>query len=408
VTHRVSIRCNNCSEALTLRIVVAGGDQPFVFPCPHCAAPLHATFEARLEPMQLRLESDDVEQLAAEDPDALAVAVATDVPVHVSLVGAAGDASMLSPFILVSQELGLVRAAPVTDKANKLRALREHLFPGLRRAASFWSDRDVDGLTAALRSIPGSDRLDWNNDSPMELFDELIGLMYEPIEESGVRDFCAEELLKLIAAALDNDLAGFTRLFAEFEGGPLEQHRRRVIPAIFGALSDVDAFLPALWAEAMEGHLDLAPYRVMRDDFAKRKSSYQDLFELSSRTLAFTAPIANLVLRGDAKTFADGKSRTPHKARKTRAFERAEWLTDFPAAAQRFDAVSRHTRNDIGHALVRQDVRRGVLIYDDGTEQNYMLFLVDWLQAVRLARYALDVIMVLDYTRSAVRQRLAS
>lgn len=52
-------------------------------------------------------------------------------------------------------------------------------------------------------------------------------------------------------------------------------------------------------------------------------------------------------------------------------------------------------------------MRNGVLVYDDGAEQNYMLFLVDWLQAVRLSRYGLDVLFILDYTRSAVRYRQA-
>jgi hypothetical protein len=158
----------------------------------------------------------------------------------------------------------------------------------------------------------------------------------------------------------------------------------------------------------MEGHVDLAPYRVMRDDFVQRKSSYLDLFELASRTLAFTAPIANLVVRGNHKAFSDGKMRTPNQARKARPFERADWLGDFPVTRPRYDALLRNTRNDIGHALVRQDVRRGVLVYRDGAEQNYMLFLVDWLQAVRLGRYALDVLFILDYTRSAVRHMSAS
>jgi hypothetical protein len=75
----------------------------------------------------------------------------------------------------MSQELGLDRAAPVTDKANRLRALREQLLPGLRRAAWFWSERDLDGLITALRAIPGSDGLDWDNDTPMDLFDQLLG-----------------------------------------------------------------------------------------------------------------------------------------------------------------------------------------------------------------------------------------
>jgi hypothetical protein len=65
--------------------------------------------------------------------------------------------------------------------------------------------------------------------------------------------------------------------------------------------------------------------------------------------------------------------------------------------------VKRNTRNDIGHALVRQDVARGVLVYDDGSEQNYMLFLIDALQAIRLSRYVFDVLQILDYTRMALQ-----
>ena len=80
------------------------------------------------------MESEDVDQLDTEDPEAVAVAVATDVPVHLGLVGAIGDATLMSPFIVVSQALGIDRAKPVVDKAHKLRALREHLFPGVRRA----------------------------------------------------------------------------------------------------------------------------------------------------------------------------------------------------------------------------------------------------------------------------------
>lgn len=405
VTHRVSIRCNNCRHPLTLRIVVAGGHQPFVFACPHCAAPLHGTFVARLEPMELRADSDDFEVLRTEDPDQLAVAVATDVPVHLGLVGVTGEASMISPFILASQDLGLGRAEPVIGRAHELRTLREQLFPGVRRAASFWADRDLQGLTRALEACPGSDRFDWENETPMALFDDLVSALFEPLEQPGVREASAEELLKYIGSALDSHFDAFDALFGTFDDGPLEEHRRRVVSAVFAALKDVDAFFPALWAEAMEGHVDLAAYRVMRDDFAQRKSSYQDLFELTSRTLAFTAPIANLVVRNDHKIYCDNQSRTPHKALKARAIDREGWLADFPLAKPRFESVSRHTRNNIGHALVRQDVRQGILTYDDGAEQNYMHFLVDWLQVVRLSRYALDVIVILDYTRSALRER---
>lgn len=408
VTHRVPVKCRNCTKPMTVRVVVAGGHQPFVFACPHCAAPLHAVFHARLEPMELRLESDDMEVVDAEEPDALGVAIAVDVPVHLGLVGATGKASMISPFILVAGELGMERAGDLVDRVNELRALREQLFPGVRRAGAFWGDRDLSGLTEAIRAIPGSDHLDWDNDTSMSMFDDLLDMLYGPIEQSDARTTCAEEFLQHVGKALDDHPAELQTLFADF-GPPLEDHRRRTVSAVFAALKDVDAFFPALWAEAMEGTVDLEPYRVMRDDFAQRKSSFQDLFELASRTLAFVAPIVNLAVRGDANSYSDGKSRTPNKARrKVHAADRAEWLVELPATRARYDAVSRTTRNEIGHALVRQDVRRGTIVYEDGTEQNYMLFLVDWLNAVRLIRYAIDVIMVLDYTRAALHARAAT
>jgi hypothetical protein len=383
--------------------VVAGGRQPFVFACPNCKAAIHGTFQATLDPMSFHTESDDVELTVAEDPDGLAVAVATDLPVHVGLIGVNGAAALISPFILASQELGLEEAARVVDSVDKLRVLREHLFSPARRAAEFWAERDAKGLKTALRTAPGGDGIDWSEITPMERFDELLGALYEPLERPGLREPYAEEFLAYSKVALDDHPRALMALFADFDGGPLPEHRRRVVQAAFGMLDDTDALFPALWAERMDGRVDLNAYRVMRDDFARRKSGYQDLFELASRTLAFTVPIANLAQRGDAEAYVDGKKRALSKARRSTAFDRGGWLSEFPLAEALYAAVKRNTRNDIGHALVRQDVARGVLVYEDGSEQNYMLFLIDALQAIRLSRYVFDVLQILDYTRIALQ-----
>lgn len=79
----------------------------------------------------------------------------------------------------------------------------------------------------------------------------------------------------------------------------------------------------------------------------------------------------------------------------TPAREREAWLVDFPSAKRLYDAVNRHTRNDIGHRLVRHDVAQGSLVYDDGATQNYLLFAVDYLQAVRLSHHLVDVALCL-------------
>jgi hypothetical protein len=383
--------------------VVAGGRQPFVFACPNCQTAIHGVFHASLEPLSLRTESDDVELTAAEDTQALAVAIATDLPVHLALVGVQGAAAMLSPFILASQELGLDETTSLVEVVDRLRALREHVFSPARRAAGFWAERDVEGLKTALASAPGGDAVDWSDTTPMDSFDELLGALYEPLERPGIREPYAEEFFRYSKVALDKYPQALTELFADFDAAPLPEHRRRVVQTAFSTLDDIDALFPALWAERMDGCLNLDDYRVMRDDFATRKSGYQDLFELASRTLAFTVPIANLANRGNICAYVDGKTRTPAKARKAKAYERERWLCEYPLAGALYAAVSRSTRNDIGHALVRLDVGRGILVYDDGTEQNYMLFLIDMLQAVRLSRYLFDMLQLLDYTRMALR-----
>lgn len=133
--------------------------------------------------------------------------------------------------------------------------------------------------------------------------------------------------------------------------------------------------------------------RVMRDDFDVLKSRYQDVFELGSRTLGMIAPFANIARRGDVRSFADGQRRSLSDALGTRAAVREGWLVDLPAVRALFDAMSRRTRNDIGHRLVRYDFNSGALVYDDGARETYLDFVVDYLNAARLSRYLGDIVL---------------
>ena len=88
---RYPIRCNACKKEMVLRIQVGGGlspfdtagVQPFVFACPHCRAETHGRLNAVAAEDSPHLGSEDFElTLAEERPDDIAVAVASDVPVH--------------------------------------------------------------------------------------------------------------------------------------------------------------------------------------------------------------------------------------------------------------------------------------------------------------------------------------
>jgi hypothetical protein len=46
--------------------------------------------------------------------------------------------------------------------------------------------------------------------------------------------------------------------------------------------------------------------------------------------------------------------------------------------------------------LVRYDIEAGALTFDDGTTENYLEFLRDYLAAARLTHYLVECVFVLD------------
>jgi hypothetical protein len=389
-----------------LRISVAGGLQPFVLGCPHCRAELRGSLYTELgKPFELRSEDFDLMDEFEERADDLAVAVSTDLPVHLSLVGQAAKEAMLTPFIKLSSTLGTDLVGELMPNVDRLRALREHAYPHLRRAASYFARGDLGGVEAALRQMPGGDRIDFAGADPIDTLGYALAQLYAPLENGKVRQEAAEEWAQTLGDARSADEAALKALFAELQAGPLGEHRARVVDTALAVLGDIQALLPPMWAERMGGRVTLNEYRVMRDDFDTLKSRYQDIFELGSRTLAFTGRVANIARRGDVRVHADGIGRSFNKAlNKTTANNREPWLADFPKAKRLYDAMKRHTRNDIGHRLVRYDFERGSLVYDDGPDENYLHFLVDYLHAVRLSHYLLDVIEVLWHVRQPLTE----
>ena len=400
--HRIPTRCNTCAKFILLRIVIAGGDQPFLFPCPHCQTEQHGWFYAQPdEAYQFR--SDDLRLEDDEGCDGLAVMVATDMPVHSSFFGTQLPDHFRSPFFHNLAAVGQGEAVEqLMSRIEKLRELRRSWYAPLRRVARHYSRQDENGMRQALASVPGGKDIDWASRDPSQTFELAMAEMYEPLEDRQKRHEASVELLKLAGIAKTNHENELKALIDEYDRRILAEHRTRVADVVFAVFKESDALYPALWVEAMREKVGFDEYRVMRDDFIKLKALYQELFELSSRSLAFTAPIANLAKRGDVHNFADGKTRALHKARKEKAFNREGWLSDFPAAKALYGPISRHTRNDFGHALVRYDCRSGKLIFDDGREQNYLLFLIDNLAAVRLSHYLLDVTYIIDQVRHSV------
>ncbi|WP_405395093.1 hypothetical protein [Microbispora hainanensis] len=402
---RIAVQCRQCGKHLVLRITISGGHQPFLFACPYCRSELRGRLSASPgKPFGLESEDFDVTDLQDNDTDVIAVAINTDFPVSLSSIEQSAEEISITPFIALVMELGDDVTMEVMANVEALRALREEIFPHVRRASSYFTRGDLNGTRNALQKAPGGDAVDFSALNVVSVLSHAMGLLYAPIEDQSLRTEAAEEWAKTLGEALRKDKLAVESLFVEFEK-PLSEHRARAFDTALNMLGAVDSLISALFAERMSitPGIDIDRYRVMRDDFDALKIRYQDAFEVASRTLAFTGRVANIAHRGDVREHADGIACSFNQAlNRTTAYKREPWLADFPVAKKLYDAMKRNTRNDIGHRLVRYDFESGTLKYEDGSAENYLLFLEDYLHAVRLTHHALDVCELLWYANEAV------
>lgn len=395
---RVLVKCAACANLIVLRITVEGGYQPFIFGCPHCVSEIHGSLDSDTN-RPFGLASNDFEQVDEEESGGeLAVPVNTGVPVHLSLIGQPAKEALMSPFLHATMNLGDDGASDVMERINAMRGNLESLYPHVRRASSHFRRQDRDNLVKALAQIPGAEKVDFSERDPYKVFGVALSHLFSPLERGDWRVRARDELTEIVQRAFKIDPVAVKKTFDEFAEGPLGRHRVRVIDTVMVLLGDNKALFPALFSEGIELNGNLADFRVMRNDFDVIKGRYQDVFELASRTLAFISRLANIALRADASKYVDGTTRTFNKAlNKTTAFNREPWLEDFPAAREMYESMSRRVRNDIGHRLVRYDFETGHLSYEDGRGENYLNFLIGYLDSVRLCHYLVEALELLDH-----------
>lgn len=352
---RFLVQCRTCSNQLAVRIQVGGGRQPFLLSCPHCRTQLRAVLTA---------DPATGGSLASEDFDVLqgsgvgdfpAVTVATDIPVHKSLLQRSANETLLTPFIYLSSAMGSGLVGQLMESIETMREERESVFPPVRRASSSFTRGQDQATIVAL--VPLYDRNSHFGNNPAAALSHQIDRLFAPFDVTVDYVNAVRETRRLMRRA--RRVQTTPDLVGSFLTSGLVEHRARVLESVMSVLDDVAALFPALFVERMRDPDDRTSYRVMRDDFDHLKSRYQDLFELASRSLAYEP-----------------------------------WLADFPAARRLYENMKRATRNDIGHRLVRYEFESGDLVYEDGGRESYLAFLVDYLNAARLSHYLANLVLM--------------
>jgi hypothetical protein len=367
------------------------------------------------ETLDLNFKSEDValeeDEKVAEDGELQSVTVYADVPVPKAMQGIPAEDATLSPFLLFAQVIGHDKLGDLMGRIEAMRSFRSGAFPGFRRAASLIRSDDFTALAAAVDRLPGADEVEGLRDyHPLYQFGRFLDTLYIPFAPLGPRVAAIGELgMLLIAAERHSD--GPEHLQTLNNRPDWIEHRRRIYESVVTALSLVETLMPAMaWEQVDEDKYEVEDYLVMRDDFDQLKGVYQDLFELGSRSLAYVGSILNLVVRDDPRQFSNGKRCSLTRVLRTTANNREFILDELPQAKPLYDQIDRHTRNDIGHRLVSFDFATQTLIDDKGRQTNYLLFLEDFLQAVRFSSYLLGVAekVTLHAVQADVPQRAAA
>jgi hypothetical protein len=402
------VRCHACENVLVIRVVVAGGLQRFVFPCPYCTTQLMGSFYAEQptgpldaeEPLKaFEIKSEDFDVLeydnALESSELLAVGITTELPIHVSLLSEPFTERTPSPFLSLIQLAGFSdKAVSAVERINLLRQLRYGSLPAIRRAAVFYGQGDMEKIARELQKIPGYADSGLSDEDPWRGVTTLLRRFLAVLEVDGRCQEAIEEFGGVAGAALAADSEAARNLIDHYNVRALPEHRRATLDTLLRCLEGSDALAPGLWLEALPD-LDLAEYRIQRADYDDVKTRYQEIFELASRTIVLPAMLSNIARREDPRDFADGARRPLRDALQAKSSIREGWLEELPATKELYGTTARRTRNLIGHRLVSFDFAKASLVDDRGREYSYLSFLSDYLRLVRLFPYLLELLAFL-------------
>jgi hypothetical protein len=355
-------------------------------------------------PPVVRFSSQDLleSELDEREEEGLPMLVLyADLPVKLDFLGRP-EAAFASPFIEMTSLWG-ERAGEYSSRSNTLYELRQTIFPAIRRAASLYQLNDLERLEAAVARFPLDEIEGLGELHSIYKLGRLIDFPYTPFIDVLQRTAAVNELLVRMVVCHRQRRHDYRRLLDEMvhELGFLE-HRRKVVETGMNVIEHADALLPGLaWEHiSTDPRPDPNDYRIVRGDFDELRARYVEIFELASRTLAYTGAIVNLAERAAPDLWSNGARTSARTMLRGRTAHQREFILDeLPYAKTLYDEVHRQSRNDFGHYAIEYDFASGELVDHDGTRTSYLLFLVDYLAAARLTSYLLGVVekISLDY-----------
>lgn len=365
-------------------------DQKFVFACLHCPAILRGKLHLDYEKIEKQWKSEDVEICieGVQIESLPSYTLCSDLPVHISCQGKS-MAGGGSPFLYLMQLMSSEGFLQYKIQVDALHDIRSRYFPQIRRCFSAYLVGDYVKILAIAKDLRAEDLL---KEDPKYIFHRLIQVIFVPILDMDIKVAVSKEMYGDLVGCRASYHESYALLLHEFyEDDIFKAHIKSTLDLLVRLMDKYDALIPALAYEALldKSSAAIGDLRIHRDDFDELKALYVDLFEVSSRGLAYMGMVANLARRGNAQMWANGKKMSLSECLKLRSVQREFIVQEMPETAKLYKQLKRNARNDFGHFKVQLDVHTGYLENENGSREHFIIFLADLLGAARVLSHLL-------------------
>lgn len=384
---RYAVRCPGCDEAMSVRF---GADSTkgtrFYFACPNCELPIRGSVRGDdIHTFQVQFQAEEIDYRALHEK-AKVVTVNPFMPADSnadSLKAFGGSMTFTLHGLLGDRVMEFM-----AQRSNALEAIGE-IWPPARRLYEYYLSENWGGFDATIsRSFS-----DWNlpsgntvheratrahqpslaatwavvppGDATTRFLERFMMKHQAATKQIGYRSYLKNEAVEGRIQALQRSVFDVVDLF-------ISRHEMWLMGGMFGYLES-------------GGVQDLERMTLARDEFGETRDLYQQAFEVLAKTLRYPLAAQNAVKRQDLNDFGgDHPPLVPVKQqpKSIAAFEKLSsaykiaYLAQVPGWTAYAGILDSKTRNTIGHASARHDLRSGRVINEkDPTGITYMSFL---------------------------------
>lgn len=378
VLMRHSIVCPGCNEIFVVRLGLAPTKMTrFYVPCPACKLPIRGRSHGdALDNHKVEFEAT---QLNDDTEHELVVTVDPNVPSRYEskTFDGLGSGPSLTLLWLTGQE----RIRDLMLYLSRGRHAVENTWPQARRMYEYYLEGDWARFNKIADDLFGEDAPRGEKTHiRATLAHHAVGITLSAIvddhhEASSI--FMRRYLMKH-EASIDN--VGY-RAFAttDAESGRIDRIQRSLLDVTDLFIQRFESWQMGLLNRVVpdENREALAELRLFRDEFDILRDLYQQGFETACKLLRYPVAAQNVVKRKDVDSF--GTDVPPGLTRKKNptgmvAFEKMgnaeklHYISAVPGWEQWANMLNNKTRNDIGHATARHDLRRGLIRSDENPD----------------------------------------